>query len=138
MNFFSNWLLVLINYPSIQTLFRQKEPGGGICVFRHFFFNLILDTGCFPKLWGNNVVTPIQKSDPTTIPRNYRGISISNTLYKQSGVINKRLNEWTEDNGKINKSQSAFRKGYFAVDNIFVCNQWSRTSSELILYTYTS
>jgi len=83
-------------------------------------FNKILDTGCFPKSWGHSVITPIHKSGPTNSPGNYRGISITNILYKIfSGAINKRLYDWAEDNGKIDESQSGFRKGYSSVDNIF-------------------
>jgi hypothetical protein len=32
-----------------------------------------------------------------------------------SGIINKRLYDWAEDNAKTNESQAGFRKGYSAV-----------------------
>jgi len=83
-------------------------------------FNQILETGSIPLSWGSSVITPIHKSGPTNIPGNYRGISISTTLYKIfSGIINNRLSNWAEDNNKIDESQSGFRKGYSTVDNIF-------------------
>ena len=34
-------------------------------------------------------------------------------------VINKRLSDWTEYNHNIDKSQSGFWRGYFAVYNVF-------------------
>ena len=36
-----------------------------------------------------------------------------------SGVINKRLYEWAENNHKIDECQAGFRHGYSAVDNVF-------------------
>ena len=82
--------------------------------------NKILDTGNFPISWGHSVITPVYKSGPTYLPSNYRGISIANTLYKIfSGVINNRLYNWAENNSKIDESQSGFRRGYSAIDNVF-------------------
>ena len=83
-------------------------------------FNKILHTGIFPKSWGKSIITPIHKSGPKNIPSNYRGISITNTMYKIfAGVINKRLYEWAEEYEKIDESQAGFRRGYSAIDNIF-------------------
>jgi len=40
-----------------------------------------------------------------------------------SGIINKRLYDWAEDNHKIDESQYGFRRGYSAVDNNIFCLQ---------------
>ena len=73
-------------------------------------FNKILDTGNFPESWGQSIITPIHKSGPSNNPGNYRGISITNILYKIfSGIINKRLYDWAEENNKIDESQAGFR-----------------------------
>ncbi|XP_060562301.1 uncharacterized protein LOC132721934 [Ruditapes philippinarum] len=83
-------------------------------------FNHIFLTGNIPLSWRSSAITPVYKSGPSNIPGNYRGISITNTMYKIfSGVINKRLYDWAEENNKIDESQAGFRKGYSAVDNIF-------------------
>ena len=84
-------------------------------------FNKILSTGQFPNAWGHSIITPIYKSGSTDNPSNYRGISITNTLYKVfSDVINKRLYSWAEEFGKIDESQAGFRQGYSAVDKLCV------------------
>jgi len=83
-------------------------------------FNIIFSTAYIPSSWKTSAIIPIHKSGPSNIPGNYRGISITNTMYKIfSGTINKRLYDWAEKNNKIDESQVGFRKGYSAVDNIF-------------------
>lgn len=83
-------------------------------------FNRIFETGDIPKSWGQSIICHIHKSGPTHVPGNYRGISLTNTMYKIfSGIINKRLYEWAEENNKIDESQSGFRSGYSAIDNVF-------------------
>ena len=83
-------------------------------------FNNVFTSGIIPSSWKSSVIVPIYKSGPSTNPGNYRGISITNTMYKIfSGIINKRLYNWTEDNNKIDECQSGFRRGYSAIDNIF-------------------
>ena len=83
-------------------------------------FNNVFSTANSPSSWKTSAIIPIHKSGPSNIPGNYRGISITNTMYKIfSGIINKRLYDWAEENNKIDESQAGFRKGYSAVDNIF-------------------
>jgi len=83
-------------------------------------FNQILQTGSISTSWGSSVITPVHKSGPTSDPSNYRGISITNTMYKIfTGIINKRLYDWAEDNHKIDESQCGIQIGYSVVDNIF-------------------
>jgi len=107
-------------------------------------FNNIFETKEFPNSWGKSIICPIHKSGPTHMPENYRGISLTNTMYKIfTGVINKRLYEWAETNNKIDESQSGFRTGYSAIDNIF-CLQaiaqkyLSKKEVDFIVYTLTS
>jgi hypothetical protein len=92
-------------------------------------FNHIFSTGNIPLPLRSSATTPVYKSGPSNIPgNNYRGISITNTMFKIfSGIINKRLYDWAEVNNKIDESHAGFRKGYSAVDNIFVDNQWFRS-----------
>lgn len=94
-------------------------------------FNKILSTGSFPKSWGESVICPLRKSGPKSDPNNYRGISLTTTLYKIfSIVMNSRLYAWAENNNKIDESQAGFRRGYSAMDNAF--------SLQAIVQTYLS
>lgn len=69
------------------------------------------------------MITPIHLSGPSNNPGNYRGISITNTSYKVfTGVINKRLYDWSENQSKIDESQAGFRRGYSSIDNVFSTN----------------
>jgi hypothetical protein len=54
-------------------------------------------------------------------PANYRGISLFSTLSKvYTGVLARRLNDWTEKRRVISECQMGFRKGRRTVDNIFI------------------
>ena len=83
-------------------------------------FNTVFVKGLFPKSWGESIICPIHKSGTVHDSRDYRGISLLNTMYKiMSKIINTRLYNWAEENGKIDEGQAGFRKGYSTVDNIF-------------------
>ncbi len=82
--------------------------------------NHIYETGIFPKSWGQSLITTIHKSGSVNDPNNYRGISVTNTLYTIfSRLIKTRLYNWAENHNKLNESQAGFRQGYSTVDNIF-------------------
>ena len=90
---------------SISKLGVNKSPGNdGICseFYIHTkneiapilcsLFNKILSTGTFPKSWGESIICPLHKSGPKNDPNNYRGISLTTTMYKIfSIVLNSRL-----------------------------------------------
>ena len=40
-------------------------------------FNLVLDSGIYPKNWSSGYIFPIFKSGDPTEPNNYRGITIT-------------------------------------------------------------
>lgn len=83
-------------------------------------FNKIFATGQFPYTWGESVICPVYKSGITSDPNNYRGISITTTMYKIfSCILNKRLYNWAEHNNIIDEAQAGFRRGYSAIDNVF-------------------
>ena len=53
-------------------------------------------------------------------PGNYRGISITTTMYKIfSSIINNISYHWTEKHHKIDEAQSGFRRNYSTADNIY-------------------
>ena len=47
-------------------------------------FNKILETGLFPDLWGDAIITPIHKSGSINTAENYRGISLLCTMENYS------------------------------------------------------
>ena len=44
--------------------------------------NKILTSGNFRITWGQSIICPVYKSGSFSVPSNYRGISIANTMYK--------------------------------------------------------
>ena len=83
-------------------------------------FNRIFESHNIPIFWSQSIICPIHKSEAQNDPKTYRGISITSVMYKIfSHIMNNRLYSWAEDNNKIDESQSGFRRGYSAIDNIF-------------------
>ncbi|MCW4346540.1 MAG: reverse transcriptase domain-containing protein [Candidatus Thiodiazotropha endolucinida] len=85
-------------------------------------FNLILDTGIFPKVWTLGMIKPIykQKGDASAAG-NYRPITLLSSLGKLfTGIISDRLHTYAESNDMISCSQAGFRKEFSTADNIFV------------------
>ena len=82
-------------------------------------FNLILQTGVFPAVWCEGLITPIFKSDDKLDCNNYRGIYISSCLGKFFCVIlNERLHNYTREQNIIHPSQIGFLPGYRTADHI--------------------
>lgn len=96
--------------------YTAHDIGPALCTL----FNKIFDTGQFPISWGESVICPIFKTGMTSNPNNYRGISITSTMYKIfSCILNRRLYNWAESNSVIDEAQAGFRQGYSAIDNVF-------------------
>ncbi|MEW8544944.1 MAG: reverse transcriptase family protein [Candidatus Thiodiazotropha sp.] len=84
-------------------------------------YNRILELGNFPEPWGKSVLCPLYKAGSLTDPNNFRGISLIDVLNKVlTGMMHNRLYMWAEENNKISEAQAGFRKGYSAIDNLFV------------------
>jgi hypothetical protein len=83
-------------------------------------FNRIQANECFPdEITDIEVVMLYKKGDPTN-PRNYRGISLINTILKLfSSIMLARLEKWAESSGVIPESQAGFRKKRGCTDHIF-------------------
>ena len=64
------------------------------------------------------------KKGDKAVPLNYRGISLLNIMSKiYTGILNDRLQEWTENRKKIGVEQAGFRREYATTDNIFTISQ---------------
>ena len=83
-------------------------------------FNHLFETGTFPEEWTESFILPVYKKGDINNPNNYRGISLSNICGKLfSIVINRRLQEWVEENDITGGHQAGFKKGHSTVDHMF-------------------
>ena len=84
-------------------------------------FNNIFESGNFPQVWGNSIITPVHKKGNVTDPNNYRGISLIDSLCKVFvHILSRRLTLWCEEYNIIDESQAGFRSGYSTTDNNFI------------------
>ena len=76
-----------------------KYSGDGVVDYLLKLFNVLFDSGVYPKSWTESVILPLFKKGDINDTNNYRGISlcdIGSKLY--STVINNRLQRWIEIN----------------------------------------
>lgn len=82
-------------------------------------FNLLISTGCYPKLWEKSYVIALHKGGDKNMLSNYRGISLMNCFSKIfSAVLNSRLVNLIST--KYNAGQFGFRENHRTSDSIFV------------------
>lgn len=97
-----------------------KYSGDEIITFLLKLFNVVFESGSFPKAWTEAVIQPLHKKGDVNLADNYRGISLLNISSKlYSFILNQRLSNWIEANGVIEDVQAGFRKGYSTIDHIF-------------------
>lgn len=81
---------------------------------------MIWRKGTIPQEWKTNIMVPLYKRGKKRT-ENYRGIPLLCTAYKiYIGIIRNMIEEEVEAKKMVPKSQTDFRKGRSAVDNIFV------------------
>ena len=69
-------------------------------------------TGCIPRSYKRQIITPIHKKDSRAVPGNYRPISLTSHVIKIFElVIRNHLVKHLEHNQLICKNQHGFRKG---------------------------
>lgn len=85
-------------------------------------FNMIFDSGQIPEKWLAGDIIPIYKGKGSQQePQNYRPITILSCFGKLfTGILNDRLQKYSDEFNIILENQCGFRKGYSTVDNIFV------------------
>ena len=86
-------------------------------------FNAILNSGCFPDEWSRGIIVPLhKKGDPNDV-NNYRGITLVSSFFKMfTSILNKRVNDWVENNNIVSDAQFGLRKARSTVDAILVLN----------------
>lgn len=96
--------------PCIQTLVKP------LCKL----FNLIFQSGNFPKIWNESYISLIHKKGDKSDPNNYRGISITSNLGKLfNKIVHNRLYNFIEMNNLISKNQIGFKPKARTADHIF-------------------
>ena len=74
-------------------------------------FNIILNSGKFPKSWKDGIIIPVYKQGNKLDVNNYRGITISSSLGKLfCHIINDRISQELESKKFIKSEQAGFRK----------------------------
>ncbi|XP_045480951.1 uncharacterized protein LOC123685337 [Harmonia axyridis] len=103
----------------IPTVFLKHLPQSALQTLLNLFNNIWLGH-CFVDKWREATVIPIQKSSiNSTDPKNYRPISLTNTMCKvMERIKNKRLCNFLEVNELLTKQQSGFRKHRSTLDNL--------------------
>jgi hypothetical protein len=92
-------------------------------------FNIIFDTGIFPKSWTLGVIQPVYKNKgDSKDPSNYRPISLLSCFSKVfTSILNNRLNSFADEVNLISPSQAGFRKMHSTLDNIFILKSISKS-----------
>ena len=78
-----------------------------------FLFNRCFILSKIPDLWKTEIIASVLKSSTTDThdPRNYKGITITPSMYKlYYNVINNWLMEWEDENSVLCDPQNGFRK----------------------------
>ena len=84
-------------------------------------FNKMYDYSYFPTQWSKAIIVPLFKKGDKNNPGNYRGISLLSVTSKIfTSIINTRLYDWAESEGKISREQAGFRKNYSTIDHIII------------------
>ena len=92
-----------------------------LCPYMLHLFNFIFDSGIFPDIWRDGLLSPLYKIGNRLNPDNYRGITLLSVLGKLfTRVLNNRLELWAENYRIYVEAQNGFRKGRGTVDSIFV------------------
>jgi hypothetical protein len=84
-------------------------------------FNAILQSGNYPTQWKDGINVPIFKNGDPNNPNNYRGITLNSSFGKLfCQVINRRIENYLEQNNLLIKEQAGFRKKSRTTDHIFI------------------
>lgn len=88
------------------------EPLSHLC-------NVSFETGTFPSVLKEAIVTPIYKAGDRKLPTNYRPISVLTTISKIiEKLVNKRLICYLESNSILSKNQFGFRRNKSTEDAV--------------------
>ena len=97
-----------------------KHASDYIIPFFVRFLNELFDHGIYPQKWTESIILPLYKKGDVNNPSNYRGISLTDISSKVYGsIINKRIQNWVNDNNITGEQQAGFKSGYSCIDHVF-------------------
>ena len=83
-------------------------------------FNLIFDSGHYPKTWNHGLIHSIHKNCSKKDSSNYRGITLLSSSGKLfSSLVYNRIENEIESKDILSLSQAGFWKNYITTDHIF-------------------
>ena len=84
-------------------------------------YNRLLNTGKYPRAWGEGIIAQLFKKGGVNDASNYCGITLINILAKvYSQLLLNRVTKWAEVYDKITKNQFGFQKRKSIADCIFI------------------
>ena len=90
-----------------------------LCQPLAFLFQILFDEGCLPPVWRQAFIASIFKKGDSTLPSNYRPISLTCCMCKlMESVIKDQLVSYLLSKGLISKQQHAFIKKHSTVTNL--------------------
>ena len=85
--------------------------------------NTVLNSGTFPNIWNQGLLTQLHKSGDKFDPNNYRGICVNSNVGKLlCMIINQRILNFLTEKNILSKSQIGFLPNYRTTDHIFTLN----------------
>lgn len=112
-----------------------KNGGENLTLFIHKIIGRVWAEEYMPDEWQIGIICPLHKKGDQLDCRNYRGITLLNTIYKIfSNILYNRLSYHTET--LLGEYQSGFRPGRSTVDQIFVLRQILEKTHEFNIDTF--
>lgn len=104
-----------------------KKTNFVLCQPLAFLFQVMFDDGYLPPVWRQAYITAIHKKGDSTLPSNYRPISLTCTVCKiMEAVIKDQLMSYLLLKGLISKQQHAFIIKHSTVTNLLECtHDWA-------------
>jgi hypothetical protein len=104
-----------------------KYGGENVAYYVWKLFDFLFTDEQFPMEWSRGIIVPIFKGGPPEFkcdPNKYRGITLLSIVGKTyTGVLNRRLNNWIEDNDILADEQAGFRRERSTTDQIFILTE---------------
>jgi len=105
-----------------------KQGGPMMVLCLHRFITLVFNRGVVPADWLRGIVVPLHKDGEKRDPLNYRPItllSIAGKVY--TGVLQRRLIEWSEAHNIVVQEQGGFRPQRGCPDQLFALTELIKT-----------
>ena len=100
-------------------MFKAAQSSLGSCLLK--LFNACLSSGQYPAQWADGYITPLHKSNDSSDPTNYRGISITSAIGKVfNTVLNNRLDSFLIERNIIDSCQIGCTKNARTADHMFI------------------